>query len=80
VVIEAIEIVPESVMVPPSSPSPAVMLVTVPDPPPPLLATSARMLIISPAVGASTKVMVPPAVLEMLYLLGGWSMPPTLTR
>jgi hypothetical protein len=56
------------------------MLVTVPDPPPPLLATRARMLIISPAVGASTKVMVPPEVDEIEYLLGGWSMPPTLTR
>jgi hypothetical protein len=40
----------------------------------------ARTLISSPLVGASTNVIVPPAVLEMLYLLGGWSMPPTLTR
>jgi hypothetical protein len=39
----------------------------------------ARMEISSPLTGASTNVMVPPAVEEMLYLLGGWSIPPTLT-
>jgi hypothetical protein len=38
------------------------------------------MLMISSETGASTNVIVPPAVDEMLYLLGGWSMPPTLTR
>jgi hypothetical protein len=38
------------------------------------------MEINSPATGASTKVIVPPAVFVMLYLLGGWSMPPTLIK
>jgi hypothetical protein len=40
----------------------------------------ARMLMSSPEIGASTKVMVPPAVALTEYLLGGWSMPPTLTK
>jgi hypothetical protein len=40
----------------------------------------ARMEINSPAIGASTKVMVPPAVLLTLYFEGGWSIPPTLTK